>query len=92
MPTTKFGCAPKSKKSRASKVTMTLDDDYMDKALNDETIDMEVDRSRLAKVGMEMVNGYCHITYAYHNEKEDHLFVAGARKNIVIGNWKSNGS
>lgn len=72
---------------------MTFYDDYMDKNIQDDANEeMPVDKSKIAKVGMQMVNGYCHITYAYHNEKDDHTFVAGARKNIVIGNWKSNGS
>lgn len=54
--------------------------------------DIEVDQTKIAHINMEWQNGYCHINYAYHNEKELTTFVAGARKKVVIGNWKSNGT
>ena len=46
---------------------------------------------QVAYMSTEWINGYCHIKYANHMDKEMKTHVMGARKGIVISDWKSHG-
>lgn len=46
----------------------------------------------LAYMSAQMVKGYLHINYGLDGEQEMRNYVVNCRRNVVISNWKSNGS